>query len=183
MQVLLSDQEISYTGPNLRSGWIQQQFGLQPPAAVAWMGPCHVATVDLVDLEDQAVGAEIHAARMLHLVAEHPGPDLFAAVLRQRLLVALARELLADEGLQVRRRGDDLYVAERKLSVSIAAPSPTSCLLHLGLNVDPAGAPVPAIGLGELGVEPASFARRLLEAYREEVDAALAACRKVRNVP
>ena len=40
--------------------------------------------------------------------------------------------------------GDDLYVGDRKLSISIAAPSPTSALIHFALNIDPTGAPVRA---------------------------------------
>ena len=198
MLTLLSDRLIPYTGPNLRSGWIEATFGLPGEALVAWLGPCHVATADLVDLDDQRAGAEIHAALMLHFLAEHPGDELFRTVLRQRLLVAEALEILRDfpaaEGL--RREGDDLYLSPpllqgegagggaspRKLSVSIATLSPRSGLIHFAVNVDPTGAPVPAVGLHELGVDPADFARRLLERYATEMAGVAAACLKVREV-
>ncbi len=184
MNVLLSDQTVAYGGTNLRSGWIRDTFGLAGEAIVAWLGPCHVPTEHLVDLDDVAVGAEIHAALMLHLLAEHPERDLFRTVCRQRLLVAQALEVLQATTPRVawRRSGDDLYVGQRKLSVSIATRSPHSGLIHLGINVDPTGAPVPAVGLAELGIEPRSFAADLLRAYAQEMSEIAHACKKVREV-
>ena len=198
MQTLFSELVVTYTGPQLRSGWLAETFGVGDDALVAWLGPCHVATADLVDLEDQRAGAEIHAALMLHFLAEHPGRDLPLMVLRQRLLVAEALEILHELGAPVRREGDDLYlctpspgkgegagggVLARKLSVSIATLSPRSGLIHFALNVDPTGAPVPAVGLAELGVDPRAFAERLLERYATELASAMAACEKVRGTP
>lgn len=202
MLVLFSDRLIPYTGPELRSGWIADTFGLQGEAAVAWLGPAHVATEDLVDLEDRAAGAEIHAALMLHCLAEHPDTALLTTVLRQRLLVATALELLTPSVPGLSRDGDDLYLGDRKLSVSIATAAVHrgmtisggklrfrvlhdpmhSGLIHFALNVDPAGAPVPAVGLAELGVETRPFAEALLARYRAEMDSALSACGKVREV-
>ena len=40
------------------------------------------------------------------------------------------------------RKGDDLFLGEGKLSVSIATASPVSTLIHLGVNEDASGAPV-----------------------------------------
>lgn len=184
MHILLSDQAIPYLGTNLRSGWIRDTFGLEGEALVAWAGPCHVATEHLVDLEDVAAGAQIHAALMLHFLAEHPGDDLPVTVCRQRLLVAEALEILRALAplAPFIRAGDDLYAGERKLSVSIATRSPHSGLIHFGVNVDPVGAPVPAVGLAELGVDPRGFASRLLETYAEEMSGIERACRKVREV-
>ena len=184
MRTLLSDKAISYLGVNLRSGWIEETFGLEGGAIVAWSGPCHVRTEDLVDLEDVAAGAEIHAALMLHFLAEHPEDDLLVTVCRQRLLVAEALEILRElaPAAPLARSGDDLYCGSRKLSVSIATRSPRSGLIHFGVNVDPTGAPVPAVGLAELGVNPAEFARRLLAAYAEEMTGIERAWHKVREV-
>jgi uncharacterized protein len=182
MLVLFSDRLLPYTGPELHSGWIEATFGLSGEAAAAWIGPAHVATADLVDNEDRAAGAEIHAALMLHFLAEHPGDALLLTVLRQRLLVAEALELLVPHVPALRREGDDLHLGARKLSVSIATLSPRSGLIHFALNVDPTGAPVPAIGLEELGVEPRAFAEALLARYQAETAAALHACGKVREV-
>ncbi|HEY3398635.1 MAG TPA: DUF366 family protein [Armatimonadota bacterium] len=182
MRTLYSPRLIPYVGTNLRSGWIEETFGLEGAAAVAWRGPCHVPTADLVDLEDVAAGAEIHAALMLHFLAEHPGDDLLLTVARQRLLVAEALELLRTPVPALRRTGDDLYLGERKLSVSIATASPSAGLIHLGINIDPTGAPVAAIGLAELGVDPEAFAEQLLATYREEMLGLEHAAGKVRRV-
>ena len=171
-----------YDGSQLRSGWIAQTFGLSGEAIVAFTGPCEVAPEHMLDLEDLESGEGIRAALMLHFIIEHPGLDLPLAVARQRLLAALVGEILTREfgvaGLT--RSGDDLYAGERKLTISIAALSPTSGLIHFALNIDPTGAPVPAIGLRELGVDEQALADRVQEAYAQEIASCEHAAGKVR---
>jgi hypothetical protein len=106
-------------------------------------------------------------------------------VWQQRTLAAIAAERLnARLGEpRVRREGDDLFVGERKLSVSVATRSPRSALIHLGVNIDPAGAPVAAIGLEELGVDARELAAEVMEAYAAEVAGAEHAMKSVRGVP
>jgi hypothetical protein len=176
------DGDVTYTGRELRSGWVERQTGLEGDAAAVFFGPCDVATEDLVDLEDRSAGAVIVAKRMLHVVAEHPGCDIATAVLRQRLMVCLLCEVLAGRGVALRRSGDDVFAGDDKLTVSIAAPAPASSLIHLGVNVDPEGAPVPAVGLSRLGLEEDDVARALMERYREELSGAAHAATKVRSV-
>lgn len=174
-----------YTGRELRAGWIRSKTKLDGgDAAIAWVGPCRVETEDLVDQDDARAGSFIEAAQMAHVVVEHPGCTLQAAVLRQRLLVCILGEELGRHGVDCGRDGDDLYVGDRKLTVSIAAPARGgACLIHLGINVDPAGAPVPAVGLAELGVPPYELLTAILEAYRVELEQAAHAEEKVREVP
>jgi hypothetical protein len=50
------------------------------------------------------------------------------------------------------------------------------------VNVDPLGAPVPAVGLAELGIDAKPFALSVLERYRGECEAIELAMRKVRGV-
>lgn len=120
---------------------------------------------------------------MAHVIIEHPGCDLRTAVLRQRLLVALLVERLREGGHDVRRDGDDVYLGNRKLTVSIAAPAARSALIHLGINVDPDGAPVPAVGLRAMDIEPRGLLTELLGRYIVEIDACRHAETKVRTVP
>ncbi len=174
---------MTYTGRELRSGWIAAVAALEGDAAVAFVGPCEVANEDLVDLEDRRAGTFIRAARMLHVLVEHPGADLDVAVLRQRMLVCLLCELLAARGVRTVRSGDDVFVDGRKLTVSIAAPATRGALIHLGVNVDPEGAPVPAVGLAELGVDVEDLADALLDAYARELASCAWARSKVREVP
>lgn len=173
---------VSYTGTELRSGWVKQATGLDGDAAAGFIGPCHVATGDLVDLDDARVGATIDAAEMAHVIIEHADCDLRAGVLRQRLLVCILGEILVGHGLRLEREGDDVFVDRRKLTVSIAAPGPAGVLIHLGINVDPTGAPVRAVGLAELGIEPRTLLDELLGRYAEELQTAAYAETKVRTV-
>jgi hypothetical protein len=189
--IIGADTEL-YTGEQLRSGWLEERFSLAPDAIAAFRGPCDVAREYMIDLEDLEAGETIVAADMLHFIAEHDDADLARAVLRQRLLVCCAAEsLLALRAVRgLTRDGDDLFVDDsplepkRKLSVSIATGSSRhTTLIHLGINVDPRGAPVPAIGLRELGVDPSAYARDVLSRYAHDVDAAAHASTKVREAP
>jgi hypothetical protein len=176
------DEAISYTGRELRGGWVEANAGLEGDAAAGFIGPCRVPTAHLVDLDDARAGATIDARSMAHVIVEHPGCDLRAAVLRQRLLVCILCEILAARGVTVERRGDDVFTGGRKLTVSIAAPHGGGALIHLGINVDPGGAPVPAVGLEELGVDARALLDELLAAYGRELDTAAYAETKVKEV-
>jgi hypothetical protein len=185
----LSDLKIDYDGSQLRSGWLAETFGLAPDAEgamVAFLGGCRVSPEFVVDLDEVQSGEPIRAALMLHFIAEFPERDLEKAVLRQRLLAAAVRDelaaRLAGKRRKITRRGDDLYDGKYKLSVSVATLSPNSALLHFGLDVNPAGAPVPAKGLAEYGIEPRELAQAVLSAYAAETCDVRAATAKVRFV-
>ncbi len=173
---------LTYTGLELRSGWVADRTGLPGDAAVGFVGPCDVPTEHLVDLDDARAGFFIRAASMAHVIVEHPGCSLAEGVLRQRLLVCILVDVLRERDVSARRDGDDVYCDDRKLTVSIAAPSPESCLIHLGINVDPDGAPVPAVGLLELKLDPRDVLNELLGRYARELESAAHAARKVRGV-
>jgi hypothetical protein len=178
------DEEIDYDGRQLRSHFIRERTGLASDAIVAFIGRCDVRSEDLVDLEDSERGETIVASRMLHFIGEHFSMSLREGNVRLRLLVSSALELLAESlgELRARRDGDDLFVGDRKLSVAICTKSTVSIVFHLGIDIDPAGAPVPAIGLEELGIEPSRFARTLMDRYRSECGSIEFALRKVRGV-
>ena len=178
-------REVEYTGAQLRSGWVAEVTGMAGDAAVAFIGACDVKPEHMVDRVDLEAGARISSPRMLHVIVEHPGVDLDAITLRQRLLMAIAGEIInarLGEAL-IHRDGDDLYLRGRKLSISVATTSPTSGLIHGGFNVLGEGAPVPAIGLEELGLNPRGFAEQLLSAYAKEIESARGAAEKVKRVP
>ncbi len=184
MPTRLLPQEIAYDGSQLRSGWIAETAGLTGDAAVAFVGPCDVSFEHMVDAVDREARARICSPRMLHLIIEHPGLDLLSITARQRLLMALALELLhrrLGETL-LRRDGDDLYLRDRKLSISVATTSPHSGLIHAAFNFRGEGAPVPAVGLEELGVSPPAFGEELLAAYAAEIEGLTYAASKVRPV-
>ena len=173
--------DVAYTGLELRSGWVAAQTGLSGDAAAGFVGPCHVPNEHLVDLDDARAGFFIKAASMAHVIVEH-ACVLEVAVLRQRLLIALLGEGLSARGKRVRRDGDDLYYDGRKLTVSIAAPSVATSVIHLGINVDPVGAPVPAVGLAEMHIDARELLAELLARYGRELETIAHATTKVRTV-
>jgi hypothetical protein len=185
IEVRFLGERIDYTGLELRSHFIRERSGIACDGLVAFVGGCEVGGARLVDLEDAAAGSVIRARTMLHFIGEHFQYPLREGNARLRLFAAVVKEALeeAAPGATVARRGDDLFVNDRKLSVAICTVSPVSVLYHFGVNVDPRGAPVPAIGLAELGIEAEPFARSVLERYRDECRSIELAMRKVRGVP
>lgn len=171
---------IPYTGSELAPHWISGRTGVFASSIVAFRGPCRVATAELVDLEDRRENETIQAGEMLHFLGEWFDGDLNLAIARQRLFIAGFGELLGGRiSERVRRVGNDLFVGEAKLSVSIVTASPVSTLFHFGVNIDPAGAPVRAVGLKALGVDADELAREVLDLWRGEWDSMVKARCKV----
>lgn len=161
-----------------------KNFGITGDAAVAFVGACDVEGERLVDLADERAGEVIKAARMLHFVVEHFGVPLAEAVWRQRLFAAIVCEEVSVRapGASVRREGDDVFANDGKLTVSIATVSPTSALVHFGVNVDGAGAPVTVADLQSLGIDASELASAVLARYAAEAESARAAACKVKGV-
>ena len=183
-----------YDGSQLSSHWIYRTCGIAGDACVAFRGPCDVAESEMADLADLLQGPGIRGDDMVHVVWECFGDrDLLAAVLRQRLLAALARDLvvaMARRGAgAVRRDGDDLWLdgvrgaAPRKLSISVATVTPVSTVIHFAINVTARGVPPPvkAAGLADLGIEPGRFGRALLKSVAAEMRSAVEATTLVRG--
>jgi hypothetical protein len=142
-----SKEQLTYFGPELRPHFILSKFNIEDSALVVFRGPCEVKTDHLVDWEDRLANDFIRAKEMVHFLGEFFGITLKEGIWIQRLIVSeIGNELLRLK-LNVLREGDDLFIDEKKLSVSIVTVSPVSVLLHLGLNIDSTGAPVKATGL------------------------------------
>jgi uncharacterized protein len=181
-------EEIPYTGKELNNHWIYRNFGILGDAVVAFVGPCEVDQDSMVDLEDILNNDYIYSKKMLNFIVEIFGITLQEGVLLQRLFSSIIQDRVnaLNEEARIKRRGDDLFYRETaKLSVSICTLSPTSILIHTGLNIDAHGAPVEASGLAseldmEDHIEPLAMAcmRTLAE---EWADIQLSCC-KVRAV-
>jgi hypothetical protein len=182
IQFTISKTERPYTGVELRPHFLLQELGLKGSGIGIFTGPCRVQTEHLVDWEDRLAHDRIEARSMIHFIGEFFGMSLNEGVLTQRFLMALMSEVLNELGAKVTRSGDDLFCSGRKLSVSIVTASPVSILLHTGINIDPEGAPVPAIGLGEMGVSAEALVSRVKERFSEEWSDMKWACTKVRPV-
>lgn len=163
-------ETIAYDGSQLRAHWLLDRFALVGDAVVAFRGPCGVTNEEMADLEDLG-GPGIAADDMVHFVWESfATTDLLLAVHRQRLFAAQVREVIQElsPGTELSRSGDDLYVGDGKLSISIATVSPVSALMHFAVNATPGGAPVAIASLDQLGLEPAAFAQGVLSRVAAE---------------
>ncbi|MCB9878548.1 MAG: DUF366 family protein [Planctomycetes bacterium] len=176
------DEVIAYDGSQLRAHWLLQRFDMAGDAIVGFRGPCSVRRDEIADLAD-IDGPGIAADDMVHFVWEaFEHPDLLLATHRQRLLAAQAAEVLRElaPAGTVTRTGDDLFVGDGKLSISIATVTPVSALIHFAVNSTPGGAPVAIATLAELSVDPARFGARVLQRVIDEQRSIRAARAKVR---
>ena len=184
LETKILEGRIDYTGDQLRSHFVREMAGITADGVVAFTGACAVTGSMLVDLEDAEQHSSIIAGEMLHFIGEHFECTLREANYRLRLFVSIVGESIRKlaPGLVLTRAGDDLYIGERKLTVAIATVTPVSTVFHCGVNIDPQGAPVPAVGLGEIGVDEEKFAAAVLDQYRREYLSIDNAIRKVRGV-
>jgi len=184
MKTKLIENEIKYIGSQLAPHWIYKNYKMMGDAIVAFKGECEVKLTEMVDIEDVINNEPIYSKYMLSFITEQFNLDITEGVLRQRLLITTIKEVLEEMGIIVRRNGDDLFVGNKKLSVSICTKSMTSILIHTGLNIDSAGAPVDASGLEtDLNITDIDgFAQRVMDKYSEELDDIYLAGTKVRGV-
>jgi hypothetical protein len=121
---------------------------------------------------------------MLHFIIEHFELDLEKTIIRQRLLISIIKDQLENLGVKtIYRTGDDLYEAQKKLSVSISTLSPVSTLIHCGLNISSINTPIPTVSLKDLGLnEILVFGEKVAHHYCCEMESIRLARCKVRGV-
>src|SRR5262245_32508009 len=112
------EHPITYSGEELRNHWLLEKTEVYGSMIGAFLGPCRVSTTSMVDQEDRLASDFIEAEKMLHFVAEFFGTSLEAAILYQRLFMVRAEKLLQNRNIPAERRGDDLFISGKKLSVS-----------------------------------------------------------------
>ena len=184
MKTQLLEQEIKYEGWQLSQHWIYKNFKIQGDAIVAFCGECDVKLTEMVDIEDVINNEPIYSKYMLSFISEQFNIGLIEGVLRQRLLMSTIKEALEKRGVVVRRDGDDLFINDKKLSVSIATKSMTSVLIHTGVNILAEGAPIPVSALKtDLNIDDIKeFAIEVMKNYSEEIEDIVLASTKVRGV-
>lgn len=131
-----------YDGSQINPSWAFQEFKVKDSTIVSWKGPMNIKSNNLIDYED--VGLDIKGEKMLHFIVEHfdmqPG-NIKMAYHRQRLLVMITRDILLDYGVKTTQDGDDIFINNKKLSVSIASASISSMKIHFALNITTKGTP------------------------------------------
>ncbi|AIF70076.1 hypothetical protein PAP_08455 [Palaeococcus pacificus DY20341] len=153
---VIKDKRIDYDGSAIKSHWAYRNFGMLGNSIVVFRGKCDVKVEEMIDIEDLRASKEIKSDDMVHYIIEvFDFPNVLLASALQKLFIAKLCEVLNDYGVGTLRKGDDIYVDGKKLSISIATVSPVSIKIHIGINVETKGIPkgVDAVGLRELGIE------------------------------
>lgn len=188
MQFKLLKDQFLYDGSQLRSLYAYMDHHILGDSMLAWIGPCDIPFEHMADGEDLLAHAQIKGDKMLHFIIEKFNISLFSGVSLQRLLAAVCIEVLQElspdktQANLLIREGDDIYLGDKKLSISIATVSPVSTLIHFALNVVNTGTPVQTLCLQDLKVEPYEFAKVILHRFSQEIDTIDVATKKVRWV-
>ena len=183
MKTLFIENEIKYIGSQLAPHWIYKNFHLQGDAIVAFVGEVDVDLSEMVDIEDVINNEPIYSKKMVNFIIEKFDCNLEQMVWVQRLFMSIIKECIEKRGVVITRDGDDLFFDNRKLSVSIATKSITSCLIHTGLNIIKEGAPISVSDLTEIGIDDVKgFALEVMAKFKEENESIKMATCKVRGV-
>ncbi len=188
MQTYFIEKSLTYDGSQLRSLFAYLDYGVLGPSIVSWVGPCSIPFEHMVDGEDLLAKALIQGDEMLHFIVEIFDRDLFSGVALQRMFAAIAKDYLEVKAantlgsLRLIREGDDIYLGEKKLSISISTKSPVSTMIHFAMNVTNKGTPVQTLSLGDLKLDPVRVAEDLMNAFKKEFISIMAATQKVRPV-
>lgn len=188
MEAKFIEKRFAYDGSQLRSLFAYLDHGILGPSIVSWVGPCSIPFEHMVDGEDLLEKAVIQGDEMLHFIIEVFDRDLFSGVALQRLFASIAKDYLQkhspvhhkDAGLH--RDGDDIYLGDKKLSISIATKSPVSVMVHFAMNVTNLGTPVKTLSLEDLQLDPRQTAESIMVLFRKEYMSIVTATQKVRPV-
>ncbi len=165
--------ELNYDGSQLQHAFAYKKAAVLGPTIAFFRGSADVKD-HLVDLEDKLANDFIKSADMWHFIIEIPDATITEAVALQRLFICLCIEMLEQMNNDVvyERRGDDIIVNGKKLSVSIATLSRFSALIHVGINITVGdGCPVDAIGLSDfIASTNTHFEIEMANAFKEEYD-------------
>ena len=158
MLVEVIEEPVFYDGSQIEPLWGYKRCGILGDCVIVFRGGMDVSEECMKDCEDIRGKSKITGDDVLHLIVERfdsPG-NMFISYLLQRLLVISGQAVLNMYGIETTRSGDDLYIADEKLTVSIATASITSEKMHLGINVTTSGTPkgVAITSLTSLGIEP-----------------------------
>ncbi|MCB0422268.1 MAG: DUF366 family protein [Bdellovibrionales bacterium] len=181
-------ENLKYDGQQLRSLFAYLNYQIHGDSIVSWVGECDIPSQHMVDGEDLLAGAEIRGRKMVHFIIEKFSASLYTGVSLQRLFSSICKDVIVslaehkDLALRMYRDGDDLYVDDRKLSISIATVSPVSTLIHFAVNVTNENTPVKTLSLQELEVDPRDFADKVMEFFVREEDEIVCATQKVKWV-
>lgn len=181
MKSLYIQDKITYDGSQLHSLHAYLKHHVLGDSILAWVGPCQIPFVHMVDGEDLLAQEKIQGDEMLHFIIEVFHQNLISAVSLQRLFASIVQqEIYQISQVFLFRNGDDLYFNDQKLSISIASQSPISVMIHFAVNVTNEGTPVKTCSLKDFKIDEFQFAQRVMNLFVEEYQSILQATMKVR---
>lgn len=151
-----------YTGEEIGHLWFSRVVGSDSYGnlVVTWRGPMDVKleyAKDQTERNKWQEGTRIRGPDLFHTIAEFPqvGVDLPLMYAYQAMLADELASRILELGHPVRVEGTDIYMEDRKLNVGVCCATPTSCTMHLGVNLSLEGEPsiptdVKAASLSEL---------------------------------
>ena len=182
MKTLFLKESFKYTGKELSSHFLYEH-GVKGSGVLSWIGPCDVKIESMIDMEDRLNKDYIFSESMVHFIGEFFHKDIFYGIFVQRLFAEYSRSILKSmSGKEFVRKGDDLYLDDKKLNVSIATVSSISSLVHFAVNVSSKNTPVKTIGLKDLDVNSNDFSKKLLKHMEYELVSIEEASFKVKTV-
>ncbi len=166
--------KIRYDGSQLAPLW-SYGMGIKGDSMVIFRGPMDVSFENMKDLEDRKAKKAIAGDDLIHMVVERfdSPASIRLAYYMQRLLMVCIRDVLNKHGIHTARIGDDLFIDDKKLTVSIASAGVLSEKIHCGINITTKGTPgdVSTAGLEELGIKDwETIALEISETFTREVE-------------
>jgi hypothetical protein len=166
--------KIKYDGSQIEPLWAYS-MGIKGDSMVIFHGPMDVTLDNMKDLADKKSGKTIQGDDLIHIIVERfdSPASMRLAYYMQRFLMICIRDVLMRQGIQTTRFGDDLFIDDGKLTVSIATAGVSSEKIHCGINITTDGTPseIRTAALEGLGITDwKPLAREIAETYINEIE-------------
>jgi hypothetical protein len=174
MRSAILTKRIKYDGSQIESLWAYS-MGIKGDSIVIFHGPMDVTFENMKDFEDRKTGKTIRGDDLIHIIVERfdSPASIRLAYYMQRILMVNIRDVLLKHGVNTTRNGDDLFIDDRKLTVSIATAGVSSEKIHCGINITRAGTPddVRTAALEDLEIKDwESLSKEIAETFLHETE-------------
>ncbi|MCE8423852.1 MAG: DUF366 family protein [Candidatus Methanoperedens sp.] len=165
---------IKYDGSQIDPLWAYA-MGIRGDSVVIFHGQMDVTFENMKDFEDEKAGKSIRGDDLVHIIVERfdSPASIRLAYYMQRLLIVCVKDVLLEYGIRTTRNGDDLFVDDGKLTVSIASAGVTSEKIHCGINITRKGTPpdIKTAALMDMGIKDwKQVAKDISEAFIKEIE-------------
>ena len=165
---------IKYDGSQIAPLWAYS-MGIKGDSIVIFHGSMDVTPENMKDFEDRRAGKAIAGDDLIHIIVERfdSPSSMRLAYYMQRLLIICVKETLGKRGIRTTRNGDDLFIDDGKLTVSIASAGVSGEKIHCGINITTEGTPVDVktAALLDFGIKDwKALAQEIAQSFVREVE-------------